>query len=102
MPKFLRKQKLVKKIFYVLAIIIIPSFVLWGSASVIRDKQSKGYAGKIFGRNISYEEYGSTLNAWRNQLKMKFGDKAGKIETIFDANQAVWDRLILRYGIKNM
>ncbi|MDD5292523.1 MAG: SurA N-terminal domain-containing protein [Candidatus Omnitrophica bacterium] len=102
MLKLLRNQKLVKKIFYVLAIIIIPSFILWGSASVIGDKQSRGYAGKIFGKNISYDEYRSTLQAWRNQMKMKFGDKADQVEKIFDANEAVWDRLILRYGTKKM
>jgi peptidyl-prolyl cis-trans isomerase D len=102
MLKLLRQQKLAKKIFYLLAIIIVPSFILWGSATVIRDKQTRGYAGKVFGKNISYDEYRSTLSAWRNQLKMKFGDKASQIETIFDANQAVWDRLTLRYSIKKM
>jgi len=102
MLKLLRKQKLAKKIFYVLAIIIVPSFILWGSASVVRDKQSRGCAGKIFGKTISYEEYRGALQAWRNQLKMKFGDKADQVEKIFDANESVWDRLILRYGTKKM
>lgn len=102
MLKLLRKQKFAKKIFYVLAIIIVPSFILWGSATVIRDKQSRGCAGKVFGKAISYDEYKSALSAWRNQMKMRFGDKAAQVESIFDANQAVWDRLIMRYGIKKM
>ncbi|MBL7130513.1 MAG: SurA N-terminal domain-containing protein [Candidatus Omnitrophica bacterium] len=102
MPKFLRKQKFVKKVFYVLAIIIIPSFIFWGSASVIKDKRTKGYAGKIFGKKVSYEEYMSALYAWRNQLKIKFGDQAHQIENLFDPNQAVWDKLILRYEAKKM
>ncbi|NQU18755.1 SurA N-terminal domain-containing protein [bacterium] len=100
MLKFLRKQKNAKKIFYVLAIIIVPSFIFWGSSSVIRDNKTKSYAGRIFGKKISYDEYRSALHAWRNQLKIKFGDKAHQIETIFDSNKAVWDRLILRYGIR--
>ena len=100
MLKIFRKQKFVKKIFYLLAIIIVPSFIFWGSSSVIRERQTKGSAGKIFGKKISYDEYLGALNAWRNQLKIKFGDKAHQIENILDANGAVWDRLILRYGIK--
>ncbi|MDD5006214.1 MAG: SurA N-terminal domain-containing protein [Candidatus Omnitrophica bacterium] len=102
MLKFLRKQKVAKRIFYALAIIIVPSFILWGSATVIRDRNAKGYAGIVFGKKISYDEYRSTLQTWRNQLKIKFGDKANQIEKILDGNQAVWDRLIMRYGIKRM
>ena len=100
MLKIFRKRKFAKKVFYILAIIIVPSFIFWGSSSVIRDRRTKSYAGRIFGKKITYDEYRGALHAWRNQLKMKFGDKTYQIEKLFDANKAVWDRLILRYGTK--
>jgi parvulin-like peptidyl-prolyl isomerase len=102
MLKLLRKQKNAKKIFYVLAIIIVPSFILWGSATVIKDNDSKGYAGKIFGKKVSFEQYMNALSAWRNQLVMKFGDQARQLENILDSNQAVWEKLILLQEAKRL
>lgn len=100
MLKILRKQKVAKKIFYLLAIIIVPAFVLWGSSSAIRSKTSQGYAGRIFGKKISYDQYHSALYAWRNQIIMQYGDKARQIENLLDSNKAVWDRLIMDYEVK--
>jgi len=97
MLKILRSRKVKKNILYVLAAVIIPAFVLWGSASLIRDRKDMKFAGKIFGKNITYKEYIFTLNNWRNKLKMQFGDKAYYIEKMLDANQAVWDSLILTH-----
>jgi len=95
MLKFLRRKKVAKRIFYVLAAIIIPAFVLWGSASLIRDKQENRFAGKVFGRNVSFNEYFFTLSAWRNRLKMQFGNNAIYLEKIFNPNRVVWDTIIL-------
>lgn len=101
MLKTLRKQKVAKKIFYLLAITIIPAFVLWGSYTAISNKgNNKGKAGKIFGKTISYQEYAQELYAWQTQLKIKFGDKAKQIEKLFNANLEVWNRLILNYETK--
>jgi len=97
MLKILRKQKVAKKILYVLAAIIVPAFVLWGSGSLIRDSKEKRFAGKVFGKNVAYSEYFFTLGAWRNKLKMQFGDKASYLEKVFDPNKAVWDTIILTH-----
>ncbi|MFH1622521.1 MAG: SurA N-terminal domain-containing protein [Candidatus Omnitrophota bacterium] len=102
MLKLLRKQKFAKKIFYLLAIIIVPSFILWGSATTIRDRQQKSYAGKIYGKKISFDEYMSMLNAWRNEIRLKFGDQAYQIEQLLDPNEAVWNKLILLYEAKRL
>lgn len=97
MLKFLRKRKIAKRIFWLLAIIIVPAFIFWGSATVISDRRSKNYAGIIFGKKVSYDQYRQAWEAWRNQLKMKFGDNAYQIEKVLDYNQAIWDKLILLY-----
>jgi len=105
MLKLLRKRKFAKKIFYFLAIVIVPSFVLWGSASVIKDRRSggqSGHAGKIFGRRVSFDEYMGALQAWRNQIRIRFGSQASQVENLLDANQAVWDKLILLSEAKRM
>lgn len=105
MLKLLRKQKFAKKIFYLLAIIIVPSFILWGSATAIRDRNEKGtagYAGKIFNKKVSFEEYLSALHAWRNELRMRFGAQANQAETLLDSNESTWDKLILLYEAKRL
>ncbi len=58
MLRLLRKKKVAKRIFYVLAAIIIPAFVIWGSASVINKKNDiPNVAGRIFGKNVSYDQF---------------------------------------------
>jgi len=72
MLKILRKRKVAKKIFYFLAIVIVPAFVLWGSSSVIRNKDEKGYAGEIFGKKVSFNQYAHARQGWRVQLQLQY------------------------------
>lgn len=100
MLKLLRKRKVAKKIFYFLAIIIIPAFVLWGTASTARNKAgNKGYAGKIFGKKVSFNQYAHELQGWRMQLRLQHGEQAQQLEKFVDANKATWDRLILKHEV---
>ncbi|MFH1201791.1 MAG: SurA N-terminal domain-containing protein [Candidatus Omnitrophota bacterium] len=96
MLKALRKKETVKRIFFVLALIIIPAFIFWGAGGASRSR-SKGvnYAGKIFGRKVSYMEYQESLNAVKNQVIMQFGDNFYKIQKYLDFYGQAWDRLIL-------
>ncbi len=106
MLKLLRKKKVAKRIFYVLAAIIIPAFVIWGSASVINKDKTPDYAGLIFGKKISFDAFNNAVFAWKTQLALQYGDKAEEFaKTFFDPAQAAWDRLIIlhearRRGIK--
>ena len=97
MLKILRSKNVKKRILYVLAAVIIPAFVLWGSASLISDRKDRKFAGKIFGKNVTYKEYTFSLNSWRNKLRLQFGDKAHYVERMLDGNQATWDILILMH-----
>jgi len=90
--KFLRKKKNMKRIIWVLAILIIPAFVLWGAGSSGR-KKGKGpnYAGKIYNKKISFDEY---LNMWhvtRDYATRTFGHN---IPPEF-IDQLTWNRIIL-------
>ncbi|HAJ57765.1 MAG TPA: hypothetical protein DCL35_08415 [Candidatus Omnitrophica bacterium] len=101
MLKVLRNKKLQKRIFYVLAAIIIPAFVVWGSASVINKGKTPDFAGVIFGKKVSFDEFQGALHGWRIQMKLQYGDKANEItRSFFNQAQAAWDRLILLHEAK--
>ncbi len=97
MLKLLRKKKITKRIYYGLAIIIIPAFVIWGSASAIRGREDKeSLAGVIFGEKITREEFYEANRAWMVQLKLEYGEKANEIAAaLFDPIDAAWERIIL-------
>ena len=95
MLKQLRDKKTAKKILWALAIIVIPAFVLWGSGSLIRGKNKSGYAGMLFGKKISLQDYKNSYNAVRNQAKLQYGDNFAKLEKYLGLNQQAWQRLLL-------
>ena len=95
MLKKLRNKKTAKKVWIILAILIIPAFVLWGSGSLIRSKQEATYAGRIFGRNISFLEYRDALDAVKNTAIMQFGDNFPEIEKVLNLESQAWMRIIL-------
>ena len=100
MLKALRNKKIAKKIWIILAIIVVPAFVLWGLGGAIRSRQESAYAGKIFGRNISILEYKDAVNAVRNSAIMQYGDKLSEAEKYLNLNSQAWERLILLYEAK--
>lgn len=97
MLKQLRKRKTAKKILWSLAIIIIPAFVLWGSGSLIRGKGKPNFAGRVFGKKISFLDYEDAFLAVRNQAILQYGEDLKKIEKYLGLHQKTWDRLILLY-----
>ncbi|MFH0941275.1 MAG: SurA N-terminal domain-containing protein [Candidatus Omnitrophota bacterium] len=101
MLKLLRRKKVAKRIFYVLAAIIIPAFVIWGSASSIDKNKTPNYAGVIFGKKVSFDDFRQALFAWNTQLKLQYGEKANEIAAaFFNPTQAAWERLILLHEAK--
>jgi peptidyl-prolyl cis-trans isomerase D len=95
MLKKLRSRKTAKKIWIILTILIVPAFVLWGSGSIIRNKQESGVVGRIFGRKISSSEYKDSLLAVRNQAIIQFGDKLSEVQKYLNLDAQAWERLIL-------
>ncbi|MFH0877489.1 MAG: SurA N-terminal domain-containing protein [Candidatus Omnitrophota bacterium] len=101
MLNLLRRKKVAKRIFYVLAFILIPAFMIWGSASVINKRKTPDSAGIIFGKKVSYDDFRDAFSGWRTQLKIQYGDKANEIaSSFFNPLQATWDRLILLHEVK--
>ena len=90
--KFFRKRKNMKRIMWALAILIIPAFVIWGAGESGKDKDSKpDYAGKLFGKKISYENYYNMWSASRDYAMKSFGNNV-PAEFI---DQMAWSRIIM-------
>lgn len=100
MLKILRNKKTAKKVWIVLAIIIVPAFVLWGSGSLTGNKQEDAYAGKLFGRNIPLLEFKDSMDAVRNQAVIQFGDKFSEVQKVLNIEYRAWERLILLHEAK--
>jgi len=100
MLKLLRNKKVSKRIFYVLAALIIPAFVVWGSASVMRKDKSPNIAGQLFGEKVGFDQFRQTYQDWRIQLRYQYGDKASEAAAFLNPLQATWERLIVLHEIK--
>lgn len=85
-----------KRLLWAIAILIIPPFVFWGAGSAMRSKQNgPSYAGTIFGRKVSFEEYSAAWQAAKNQALLMYGAKLNQVYEALNLEQQAWDRLIL-------
>jgi len=100
MLKILRNKKTAKKVWIILALLIVPAFIFWGAGSLVRDKKEMGTAGKIFGKNVSLLEYRDAYNAVRAQAQLQFGDNFSQLRQYLDLENLAWDRLVLLYEAK--
>ncbi len=108
MLKKLRNKKTAKKVWIVLAVLIVPAFVLWGAGSFTRGNKEDGrygYVGKILGKKISTLEYNDALEAVRNQAFIQFGDNLAEVQKYLNLESQAWERIMLlteakRRGIK--
>jgi len=100
MLQLLRKKETLKKIMWALALVIIPAFVLWGAGSAVRSRGMPKYAGKLFGRKISFAQYEDSLHAFYNQAILIYGDKFKEVAKTIDLEKQAWERLILLHQAK--
>ena len=95
MLRILRNKKTAKKVWIVLAIIIIPAFTLWGLGGASRNREENAPVGKIFGHNVSALEFKTSLAAARTSALIQFGDNLPKVEKYLNLEGQAWERLIL-------
>ena len=85
-----------KKIMIGIFICILPGFLLWGTASVLKSPRSKPMGPiKIFGKGVSSEEFNTALQSTRIQTMMQFGESFSKFEKFLDFKNLALERLIL-------
>jgi len=100
MIKGLRKKENLKRIFLLLAILIIPSFILWGFGGIFTKRDRPNYAGKIFGRKVPFSIYESALLACRIRAQILLGDEFFKIQRYLNLEGQAWEWLILKEELK--
>ncbi|MFH2145367.1 MAG: peptidyl-prolyl cis-trans isomerase [Candidatus Omnitrophota bacterium] len=88
---FTNLRKYTKTIMWIIAIFIVPAFVIWNIGSAIRNRRS-GYAGKIFDEKINWQTFFEEKLAARNEAWMRYGDK---LDPSIDLDEQTWTRLIL-------
>ena len=74
------------------------AFVLWGIGTmVLGGKSQKGptFAGTIFNKKISFEQYSDSYNAGRDLAIMQYGDNLPMVIKYLDLEGKAWERLIL-------
>ena len=109
MIRILGKKKVAKRIFWVLAIVIIPSFVIWGVGTQMRG-DSETMAAKVNRQVISRDDYGNRLQEileqYRKFSKQEPAEKSAEMENIKKAaledliRQALISQEIKRRRIK--
>lgn len=100
MLKALRNKKTAKKIWIILALIIVPAFVLWGSGSLRGDKREDVFVGRLFGKKVSAIEYKEALDAVKNQAVIRLGDSFEKAREYLNLEAQAWVRLALLYDAR--
>ena len=93
--KALRHKGLMKKFLWVLAVVIIISFGFFGTANYLGGSGRAAHAGKMFGRNVNFDEFNQVKQETTIQLIMQYGDAFFKIREFLNVNAQTWDRMIL-------
>jgi peptidyl-prolyl cis-trans isomerase D len=93
MLEVLRRKGVNKTILWFIAIIIILSFGVFGTA--YRLDNTVNSAGTIYGHNISIKDFQQAYLDSRDQAIRVYGDEFFKNGNKIDLEQETWDRLIL-------
>lgn len=91
--RLLRKKKVVRRIMWGIALLIVPAFLLWGVPDTVRDDAR--FAGTIFGRRVSLRDYARSLSASRNQARLIYGEDFSRVAEHLNLREQAWVRLIL-------
>ncbi|MBI3602444.1 MAG: peptidyl-prolyl cis-trans isomerase [Candidatus Omnitrophica bacterium] len=93
MLNILRHKGISKKILWVIAVIIILSFGVFGTAW--RMDNSVNSAGKMYGRSVSIRDFNKAYLDSRDQAIMLYGDQFFKLGNRLNLESEAWDRLLL-------
>lgn len=96
MLKVLRKKGVMKRILWTVAVVIIISFGFLGQAYLLNDRSAgPSYAGKIFGRKVSWDDFQKHFIMANIQAALQYGDNFIKMRPYLNLESETWDRMIL-------
>ncbi len=96
MLNVLRKKENMRVILWVICVIIIVSFVFFGMRTPSMGQgPASQYAGVIYGKKISNEDYAKSYKACYNQALMLYGTDLPKVVERLNLKTQAWERIIL-------
>jgi len=96
MLKIIRRKGFIKKVLWILTFVIIISFGFWGTTARVNTQNGRlEYAGKIFGKKISFEQFEESQIHARHQALLRYGEQFFKISPFLNLEEEAWNRLIL-------
>ena len=107
MLKLFRKKIVSKIILWGLLILILPAFVMWGSASMSRSKD-KGptYVGIFDNRKISFEQLYQAISGVRSQIILSYYNQPQILEALLNNKPMLakigWDRILMLEEAKKL
>ena len=107
MLKLFRKKIVSKIILWGLLILILPAFVMWGSAGVSRSKdKGPDYAGIINDKKVSFDDLARALSGVRTQIILNYFNQPKVLEAVLSNKPVLaklaWDRLLMLNEAKKM
>jgi len=100
MLKSLRKKGVAKKVIWVVAIVIIISFGFLGTAYLLTGSKSVSYAGKLYSKRISLDDFNRVYQSVRLQVLKQYGNDLNKVAPMLNLDARTWDRMILLHEAK--
>ena len=76
---------------WVIAIFIVPAFVIWNIGSAIKNRQS-GFVGTLYGKKVATKEFMAEKHAAANEALLKYGQNAPEGKAL---DEQAWTRMIL-------
>ena len=95
MLKIIRKKGIIKTLIWIIAILIIISFGLFGTAYLVQDYNRDKYAGEIFGQKVPIEAFEKHFQSVNINSLIQYGDKYYDVRQYLNLPGQTWDRLIL-------
>ena len=95
MLNILRKKGFAKKVIWAVAIVIIISFGFGGTFYLLSGNGQLSYAGKIFGKKVTFEDFNKVYQNTRIQAIRQYGYNLDKVAHLLNLEAQTWDRMIL-------
>lgn len=100
MLKIFRKKIVSRLILWGLLILILPAFVMWGSASMSRSKdKGPSYVGIINNKKISFEQLYQAITGVRSQIILSYYNQPQILDALLNNKpmlaKIAWDRILM-------
>jgi len=94
MLKILRKKGVMRKLLWILAVVIILAFGFLGQAYLLNRSRSQNIAGRIYGRVVSLDVFQHHYEQIHLQAVMQYGRNLENLLPLLNLESQTWDRII--------